>query len=773
VVVDRVGKAVVVFDAPPERIEAGKNHTFVMSRRVEDLQFWQPGHPYLYDVYTIVGCAEGKPDVRKITTGFRKIEARGPEFFVNNRLLMTHGYAQGMQNELATVGSAYPDWLHDYCIRLMADAHATMIRWMHSVTSPQNVYACDRAGLPQMMSFADHEGDSEGEIWDLRKEISRDVVIYFRNSPSIFFWESSNGRLSVGHCMETIALRDQWDARGYRRLVGGRSSGYCGPTEWKSDCFKRPLMTVLAMDTEYMREESPRRWWDAWSPPYFHKKDDRWNFNQDNQCLCHTSEYNRYYEARPGQGRQACHSGGLRIFFTAYDGWKRGIDHFRRSGPLDPIWIPTDLFFCDRTMWSNTPELWSEGRASVFLPGHWNYPEGTVKPMYAFVSPGIERVELQVNGEAVPGGRRHNAFAFAFPDVAFKPGRVEARAYDLAGNLAATAAHETSGEPAALRLTAIQGPDGLRADGSDLVLIDTEVVDTKGRRCPLAQNLIGYEVSGPAVWRGGFWEEDVAKYANKKQIPALNGVHRVILRSTEKPGTITVSATADGLKGATVEIAARPVKIDGGLTLEMPATLPVVPGDPPRYGPDLPPVKTRLRRTSPEHDNLQDGEMIRGLSTAFPRGARIAKAADGGKVFADRPWVFENLPGYLIGAEYVQVHNDDAATMADDAVAFTLAKAGCVYVAYDDANKNGPLSAGYYESLLGGKSKTGDKITIGGRPHTIWKSAAMVAGDWMYLASQNWWDHPPSHANNCVVFVTEGGSSGNQRPEEPKIDGRP
>ena len=50
------------------------------------------------------------------------------------------------------------------------------------------------------------------------------------------------------------------------------------------------------------------------------------------------------------------------------------------------------------------------------------------------------------------------------------------------------------------------GPDtGLefKADGADLALIEVEVIDSQGRRCPTALDTVHFALSGPAQWRGG------------------------------------------------------------------------------------------------------------------------------------------------------------------------------------------------------------------------------------------------------------------------------
>lgn len=61
----------------------------------------------------------------------------------------------------------------------------------------------------------------------------------------------------------------------------------------------------------------------------------------------------------------------------------------------------------------------------------------------------------------------------------------------------------TAGEPVALKLTAIENPTGWKADGNDVILVQYEVVDAQGRRCPLDNRLVKFSLKGPAEWRGG------------------------------------------------------------------------------------------------------------------------------------------------------------------------------------------------------------------------------------------------------------------------------
>ena len=131
----------------------------------------------------------------------------------------------------------------------------------------------------------------------------------------------------------------------------------------------------------------------------------------------------------------------------------------------------------------------------------------------------------------------------------------------------------SAGEPTAIKLTVHTGPQGLQADGSDVALIDFEVVDAKGRRVPTDEARVDFTVTGPLVWRGGF---NAAKLesTNNLFLDTECGINRVAIRSTLNPGTITVTATRKGLTSATVKIDSKLVEIIGGLTTVWPQTLP-------------------------------------------------------------------------------------------------------------------------------------------------------------------------------------------------------
>jgi beta-galactosidase len=115
----------------------------------------------------------------------------------------------------------------------------------------------------------------------------------------------------------------------------------------------------------------------------------------------------------------------------------------------------------------------------------------------------------------------------------------------------------------------------LQADGEDIALIDFEVVDAKGVRCPTDDARVDFTCTGPGIWRGGY-NSGKLESTNNLYLNTECGINRVavrskLIRTTEPaPGPITVTATRDGVKPAKIEIVPQPVAISDGIATFMP-----------------------------------------------------------------------------------------------------------------------------------------------------------------------------------------------------------
>jgi beta-galactosidase len=572
VIVDRDGRTIKTISAPPGTIKAGETTTLSLNARLGQLNFWSWGYGYLYDVYTILKV-EGKPvDVVRTRTGFRKTGFANGIVKLNDRPIQIKGYAQRTTNEWPAIGQSVPPWMSDFSNRMIVEGNGNLVRWMHVTPWKQDVESCDRVGLMEAMPAGDSESDVTGRRWEQRVELMRDAIIYNRNNPSIVFYECGNKGISEDHMKEMKALRDTFDpfggrAIGSREMLDSKVAEYGGEMLYINKSANKPVWAM-----EYSRDEGLRKYWDEFSPP-FHKNGagplyrnedaSAYNRNQDSHAIEDITRWFDYWRERPGTGERVS-SGGVNIVFADSNTHFRGAENFRRSGEVDAMRLPKDGYFAHQVMWDG----WVEGeRPRIHIVGHWNYEPGTTKDV--FVVSSAERVELFVNNKSLGSGTRSSRFLYTFKNVAWQAGVLKAVGYDATRRKICESEIRTARQPASIRLTVHTGPGGLRADGADLALIDFEVIDAEGRRCPTALNMIDFSLAGPAEWRGGI-AQGPDNYILSKSLPVECGINRVMLRSTLNSGKIVLSAAAKGLQSAQVEIPSQPFVSSNGLSLEMP-----------------------------------------------------------------------------------------------------------------------------------------------------------------------------------------------------------
>lgn len=570
---DADGKVVKTFKGENQNIAAGATATVKALAPMQNLNFWSWGYGYLYTV-TAKLTQNGKvTDEVPVVTGFRKTAFKNGMVYLNDRVLLMKGYAQRTTNEWPAVGQSVPAWLSDYSNHLMVESNANLVRWMHITPWKQDVESCDRVGLIQAMPAGDSEADVTGVRWEQRVKVMRDATIYNRNAPSILFYESGNESISEAHMAEMKAIRDKYDphggrAAGSREMLDSKVAEYGGEMLYINKSANIPMWA-----TEYSRDEGLRKYWDEFSPPY-HKDGDGplyknesaavYNRNQDSHAIEDIVRWYDFWRERPGTGKRVS-AGGVNIIFSDSNTHHRGAENYRRSGEVDAMRIPKDGFYAHQVMWDGWVDV-EHFRAHIM--GHWNYKAGVVKNIYVVASG--EKTELFINGKSKGFGERSSDFLFTFKNIAWEPGTIKAVTYSKDGKVLAEDEIKTAGEPVALKLTAMTHPDGVKADGSDLILAQVEVVDKDGNRCPTALNMINFDLSGEATWRGGI-AQGPDNYILSKNLPVEGGVNRVFIRASKNAGNIKLFAKSDGLQSAELNFKSVPVKVTDGLATVFPA----------------------------------------------------------------------------------------------------------------------------------------------------------------------------------------------------------
>lgn len=606
----------------PTDTESLDSTVITASQKISDLNLWSPDSPYLYDVYTVLKIDGIAVDIEKTTTGFRKIDMKSGEdggVYINDKYTWLTGYSQRSTNEWAAIGVA-PDWLIDYDMQLLRESNANFIRWMHIAAQPAVVRSCDKYGIVQVMPACDKELEPQGRQWDQRVEVMRDTIIYYRNSPSVFFYEAGNHAISAEHMKEMTALRQTLDPKN-QRTMGCRSivepetvaeseyvSTMLGRNVWNGKEFTeygtsaRDAKTVL--EVEYHRDEAPRRIWDDFSPPDFDYRnkynggskivhEDSHDLTSEQLAYQDAKQYYEYYSQRTNSiSANKYYSSAAALCWTdsAQHTRQQASENCRTSGRVDPVRIKKQSFFTYRVIQNTEPD--------IHIVGHWSYPsdknaykyeirndetyaytgeyalrDAEHKTVYVMAS-NVDKVELFINGKSIAQNSEPKyGFIYEFADIDItENGYIEALGQDLSGNVLVRHKIQTALNPAAIELIPVTGPQGLRADGSDVMYIDVNVVDENGNICPLDYDRIDFDVTGPAEMLGGYNSgiNDI-NHSNYYTYSEC-GQNRIFLRSTREAGKITVTAKRAGMLNVSVTVNSTAFETENGMTATLPQT---------------------------------------------------------------------------------------------------------------------------------------------------------------------------------------------------------
>lgn len=533
------------------------------SAKASDLHFWSWGYGYLYDVTTTVGS-----DEVTTKTGFRKTEFKDGMIYLNDRVIMIHGYAQRTSNEWPGVGMSVPPWLSDYSNDMFVKGGGNLVRWMHVAPWKQDVESCDRVGLMQAMPAGDAEKDVNGRQWEHREALMRDAIIYYRNNPSIIFYECGNKGISEEHMLAMKAIRDEYDphggrAIGCREMLDSKTAEYGGEMLYVNKSDTKPMWMM-----EYCRDEALRWYWNSWSYPYHAEGEgplyrnapaDAYNHNQDEFAAQLVERWYEYWLERPGSGTKV-NSGGTKIIFSDTQTHGRSADNYRVSGVVDPMRVPKDAYYAHQVMW----DCWVDDlEPRTYIVGHWNYTTDEVIPTIYVVST-ADSVVLRQGDRTFTADEHKFRFLNVFKNIPYLSDTLIATTNTSADTLI------TAGKPAAIKLSLIENPTGWKADGADIALVEVEITDAYGQRCPLDNRLITFELEGAAEWRGGI-AKGIENHVLCDTLPVECGVNRVMLRSLPTPGKVTLKASAEGLQSVTLTTETMAVDVVKGLSKQKPA----------------------------------------------------------------------------------------------------------------------------------------------------------------------------------------------------------
>ncbi len=552
-VTDRDGN--ILFQTKEQSITIPQNgrSTTRQNISVTNPRLWSVEDPYLYRVISVVKSGNKVTDEMKLRYGFRTFRFDGASgFFLNER----HLEIQGTNNhqDHAGVGSALPDYLQYYRVRLLKNMGVNACRTSHNPPTPEFLDACDSLGM-LVMDENRLLNSSPVYMNDFERLILRD-----RSRTCVFIWSIGNEEgwihtNSTGKRIAQTLLAKQKELDPYRvstyaadvanvfqginEVIPVRGFNYrqFGVADYHRDHPSQPLVgtemgstvtTRGAYDKDSIRGYVPDQ--DIIAPWWASTAETWWKLAAENPYWMGGFVWTGFdYRGEPTPFR-----------------WPNINSHF---GIMDMCGFPKNIYYYYQSWWTDKDVL--------HISPHWNYPAGRDKrnvPVDVWVNTNADSVELFLNGKSL-GKKDMPRNSHLKWTVNYQPGTLEAVAYKKGKKLIQKI--ETTGTPSEVVMTPYKTT--MLADGHDASVINIAVFDQQGREVPDASNMIQFSISGPGkiigVGNGDPSSHEPDKCADGMwQRSLFNGKCQVIVQSTKSSGTIHFEATSPGLWTGSTDI---------------------------------------------------------------------------------------------------------------------------------------------------------------------------------------------------------------------------
>ena len=549
-ITDNKGKQISKTTEQKINLKVNQKYTLKQNIELKNATLWSLENPYLYKVVSVIKQENKIVHQKKSNFGIRTIAFDAKKgFFLNGK----HIKIQGTNNhqDHAGIGSALPDYMQFYRIKLLKEMGSNAYRASHNAPTPELLQACDSLG----MLVVDEQRllNSSSEYTDqFKRIIKRD-----RNHPSIILWSIGNEEQNIqGNeygkkiAQTLLAIQEELDPtrtstyaadmanefQGVNEVIPIRGFNYreYAVADYHRDHPNQPLLGTEMGSTVTTRgiyeKDSIRAYvpdQDITHPWWASKAETWWKLCAENDYWLGGFVWTGFdYRGEP----------------TPYK-WPNISSHF---GIMDVCGFPKNIYYYYQSWWTDKDIL--------HISPHWNWPEKIGKPMDVWVNTNADDVELFLNGKSL-GKKEMPRNSHLQWEVIYEPGALEAVAYKKGKKI--TSKVETTNHVS--KVKAYADKTILKADGQDANVINISIVDEQGREVPEANNRVYFTISGDAkiigVGNGDPSSHEPDKCEEGRwQRSAFNGKCQVIIQAGKTVGEIKLEIKANGLIPATVTL---------------------------------------------------------------------------------------------------------------------------------------------------------------------------------------------------------------------------
>ncbi len=547
-ITNRNGK--ILAKTSEQKIKIGVNKDFTVKQKLNlnNVNLWSLENPSLYKVVSVVKSGNQIVYQTKTRFGIKTVKFDANEgFFLNGK----HIKIQGTNNhqDHAGIGSALPDYVQYYRIKLLKEMGSNAYRTSHHAPTPELLEACDSLGMLVLDEQRLLNSSSEYAN-QFKRLIKRD-----RNHPSVFLWSIGNEEQTVQAneygkriAQSLLAIQKDLDPsrtstyaadmgndfKGVNEVIPIRGFNYreYALADYHRDHPNQPLLGTEMGSTVTTRgiyeKDSIRAYvpdQDITAPWWASKAETWWKLSAENKYWLGGFVWTGFdYRGEP----------------TPYQ-WPNINSHF---GILDVCGFPKNIYYYYKSWWTD--------EAILHISPHWNWPEKIGKPIDVWVNSNANEVELFLNGKSL-GKKNMPRNSHLQWDVNYETGTLEAVGYKKGKKL--TSKVETTGNA----YNVVLSPDKtiLTPNGKDATVINISITDEKGREVPIADNMVKFYISGDAKIIG-VGNGDPSSHEPDQcidgvwQRSAFNGKCQVIVQAGKTVGEVKFEAKSNELRSASV-----------------------------------------------------------------------------------------------------------------------------------------------------------------------------------------------------------------------------
>ncbi len=559
-------------------VGAGDTKSFSENLFVRNPQLWSVDNPYLYRLVIKLLNNSKTLDQYETHFGIRSFyfdAAKG--FFLNNKPLKILGVCN--HHDLGALGAAFNTRAAERQLEILKAMGCNAVRTAHNPPAPELLDLCDKMGFLVMDEAFDmwkkrkNRFDYNVDFDEWHKKDLEDLIKRDRNHASVITW-------SIGN-----EIREQFDSTGITitkelvdivKALDPTRPVTCALTEnipeknfiyqskaldvlgfnYKQDAYPElPVRfpgqkfiaaeTVSALATRgyyEMPSDSNRIW-----PPDSKSKT---HGNADGTVSAYDNTYAYWGDTHENSWKAVKKYDFISGVFV----WA-GFDFIGEPVPyewpsrssyygiIDLAGFPKDVYYMYQSEWTTKPVL------HIFP--HWNWKVGQEVDVWAYYN-NADEVELFLNGQSLGKKSKQGDSLHIMWRVKYQPGTLKAISRKN-GKTILTKEIKTAGASAKIQLVADRKT--IKANGEDLSFITVNVLDKDGNVVPNADNLIQFEIKGPAfiagVDNGNPVSMESFKTNNRK---AFHGKCLLIVQSKKQKGQVTITASSKNLGSSSISL---------------------------------------------------------------------------------------------------------------------------------------------------------------------------------------------------------------------------